>query len=269
MNQDNDPTKPTWKLGGELRLPVGSPMRFSAATPAAETGVGRGVHEVRVWTSVARRYKRTESWFELSWQAPIAEQESSPLHLAAGERFGATSWKLAQQGGVAAGLELHAVDDPLTGNRISLDLGGRVAAHFEGRDYSELWEVFALAGDADRGGPLVLDADPTMMGAQARSHPGVTNVENYLELAGRAAIRAQLGRAVRFAATFDLARRTDHVITFADAGHDLPTDDNTVVNPGTPEVNPLHVPVIDLVGHRYHAEDGLTFAIGITGQILF
>ena len=281
MNQDNDATKPTWKLGGELRIPVGRVMRFNAADPSSETGVGRGIYEVRVSTSVARRYRRTEGWFELYWQAPVAEKDSSLLGLPADEQFGATSVRVGQQAGVAFGLEVYAIDDRATGNRISLDLGARIDGHFEGRAYTEMWEVFALAGDATRGGPLVLDRDPVTDDVQARSHPGVTNVENYLETAGRAAIRAQLGRYVRFAAMFDLVWKTDHVITFADAGIDLPTcgaagtsgacedEDNGVVNPGTREVNPLHVPRIDLVGHRYHSENNFGFVIGVQGQVLF
>lgn len=281
MNQDNDRTKPTWKLGGELRIPVGRVMRFNRESPGSETGVGRGVYELRVWTSVARRYKRTEAWFEMFWQAPVAEKNTSLLRLPADEQFGATNTTVGQQAGAAFGLEVYAVDDAANGNRISLDLGARIDAHFEGRDYSELWEVLAFAGDANAGGPLVLDADPTVMGVQARSHPGVSNHENYLETAGRAAVRAQLGRHVRFAATFDLIWKTDHVITFTDAGIDLPTcgtpgvtgacedEDNGVVNPGTGEVNPLHVPRVDLVGHRYHSEDNLGFVIGVSGQVLF
>jgi len=281
MNQENDDTKPTWKIGGELRLAVGRVMRFDAMSPGSETGVGRGVHELRVWTSVAKRYKRAESWFEMYWQTPVAEKAPSLLQMSDAETFGATNTRLGQTGGVAFGLELYALDDAVTGNRISLDLGTRFDAHFEGRDYSEMWEAFAFAGDARMTGPLVLDGDPTEMGVQARSHPGVSNIENYLETAGRAAIRAQLGKYVRFAAMFDVIWKTDHVITFADAGIDLPTcgapgvidncevEENSVVNPGTPEINPLHVPRVDLVGHRYHVEDSFGFVIGVQGQILF
>ena len=283
MNQDNDDTKPTWKLGGELRIPVGRVARFDADHPSAETGVGRGVYEVRAWMSVARRYKHTESWLELYWQTPIAAKDTSLLRLPEAARFGATNIDAGQRGGVAFGLEAYAFDDPVAQNRISVELGARTEAHFEGRDYSELWEVFALAGDANgaASGPLVLDGDPTASGIQARSHPGVSNIENYLELASRAAIRAQLGKYVRFAATLDLIWKTDHVISFADAGVDLPTcggsgvsgacenETNAVVNPGTREVNPLHVPRIDLVGHRYHSEDNFGLVFGLQGQVLF
>ena len=116
-------------------------------------------------------------------------------------------------------------------------------------------------------GPLVLDSDPTTDGVQALSHPGITNIENYLETAARVAIRAKLGDHVRFAVSGEAVWKTDHVITFADSGVDLPTctagqtqhcetDNNDLINPGTAEVNPLASPKIDLVGHR---EDNLAW----------
>jgi hypothetical protein len=277
MNQHKDPTKPTWKLGGEVLLSIGKIAKFDPMNTSGETGISKGVHELRVWTSVDRRFDRVEGWFELWWQTPIAKKKDS---LFGDPGFGSTNTELGMQAGTSFGLEVYAVDDKVNNNHVSLDLGTRLTAHFEGRDYSELWEVFALAGDSRGMGPLILDADPTTMGVQALSHPGITNIENYLELAGRVALRAQLGEHVRFAALFDIVRRTDHVITFADAGVDLPTcaagissncedDPNDLVNPGTREVNPLHVQRIDLVGHRYHSEENFGFVIGIQGQILY
>jgi hypothetical protein len=139
--------------------------------------------------------------------------------------------------------------------------------------------VFALAGDSRGAGPLVLDADPTDPALQALSHPGISNIENYLETAAHFALRAELGPRVRFAALVDVIWKTEHVISFADAGVDLPTcatgvgkcetDNNDLVNPGTEEVNPVHAARIDLVGHRYHSEDNLGLVVGVQGQFLF
>ena len=276
MSQSRDDTKPTWKLGAELRLSVGKIMKFDPMNPGSETGTSKGVHEARVFTSVDRKFDRLEGWFELFWQNPIAEKAGS---LFKDPGFGSTNVKLSQQAGVAFGIETYALDDKQNGNRISLDIGTRVVGHFEGRDYSELWEVFTYAGDTRLGGPLILDADPLNPGVQPLSHPGISNVENYLETAGRFAIRAALGPKVRFAALVDVLWKTDHAITFADAGVDLPTcgnrttncedDANDLVNPGTNEVNPLHAQRIDLVGHRYFSEDNFGLIIGIEGQVLF
>jgi hypothetical protein len=277
MNQARDPTKPTWKLGGEVRLAVGKIMRFDPMRPEAETGVNKGVHELRLWTSFARRFARTEGWFELFWQVPLRATDES---LFTNPGFGATNVGLGQQAGAAFGIETFVVDDRANKNRVSVDLGAKIIGHFEGRDYTEMWEVFALAGDSRLGGPLVLDADPVVPGVQALSHPGISNFENHLETRASLAVRAALGTTVQFAATLDIAWKTDHAISFADAGIDLPTcrpgltrrcedADNDLVNPGTAEVNPLHVPRIDLVGHRYLSVDNLSVIVGVQGIVLF
>ncbi len=276
MNQRRDDTKPTWKLGAELRIAAGQVMRFDAFTPGNETGISRGVHEVRVWTTVAKKLRWTEGWFELFWKTPVSTRSTS---LYDDPGFGSSNIDPPQQGGVQFGVEGYLLDDKTSGNRISLDAGARVVGHFEGRDYSEMWEVFAYAGDTRRSGPLVLDRDPTEMGVQALSHPGISNIENHLETGARFAIRAALGRHVRFAAVVDLEWKTDHLITFADAGVDLPTCgggaspcediENDLVNPGTREVNPLHTSPIDLVGHRYLSRDNFGLNIGVEAHVSF
>lgn len=276
MNQDRDDTKPTWKLRADLLLAVGKVMKFDSMDPGSETGVSRGVHEVRISTSFDRRFRWVEGWFELFWQRPIATKSGS---LFEDPGFGATNASPSQRAGISAGLELYAVNDKVTGNRIGVDLGAKAIAHFEGREYTEMWEVFAFAGDSRRSGPLVLDRDPVDPGLQAMSHPGISNIENYLETTGQIAVRAALGSNVRFGAVVDLTWKTDHAITFADAGIDLPTcgtgsgacedDNNDLVDPGSSEVNPLHVPLVDLVGHRYLSQDNFAFSLGVQGTVTF
>jgi hypothetical protein len=276
MNQARDPSKPTWKLGAELRFAIGRVMRFDAADPGRATGVSTGVHEVRLWTSFDRRFRYFEGWFDAYWQRPIYTRGTA---LATDPGFGAASTAPGQVAGASFGIEAYVIDDRAAGTRISLDLGARLAAHFEGRSYTEMWEVFAYAGDARTGGPLVLDADPTTPGPQPRSHPGISNHEGYLETAGRVALRARLGRHLALSAVGELVWRTERVISFADAGVDLPTcptsaprcepDANDVVNPGTAEINPLHVRKIDLVGHRYRAEDSRGVVLGVEARLTF
>ncbi|MEO8705260.1 MAG: hypothetical protein ABI867_34780 [Kofleriaceae bacterium] len=276
MNQRKDPTKPTWKLAAELRLAIGKVMKFDAINPGDETGVSKGVHELRLSTSFAKKLAFTEGWFDIFWQVPLATRSGS---LFADPGFGSTNISAGQQAGIGFGVETFFIDDKVNQNKVSLDLGARVTGHFEGRDYTEMWEVFAFAGDSRGSGPLVLDADPLDPEANPSSHPGISNFENYLETTARVAVRAQLGTFVQFAALVDFAWKTDHVISFADAGIDLPTCgtgvancedmDNELVNPGTAEVNPLHAPRIDLVGHRYHSVDNFSVVIGLQGIVLF
>lgn len=279
MSQKRDPTKPTWKLGAEVRLAVGKLMEFDRDNVGAETGVSRGVHELRLWSSFGRRYRRTEGWFEIFYQVPLRERGGS---LYKNPGFGATNVGAGQQAGLAFGVETYAVDDRVNQNRISLDLGASVVGHFEGREYTEMWEVFAFAGDVNAQGPLVLDADPTVAGRQDARHPGISNFENYLETTAKIALRANLGEHARFAVGVDLKWKTDHMISFADAGVDFPVcgssgsstgkcenEDNDLVTPGSAEVNPLHTPLIDLVGHRYLSRDNFSVVIGVQGSVLW
>jgi hypothetical protein len=276
MNQARDDTKPTWKLGAELHLAVGRVMRFDAIDPGRETGVSTGVHELRLWTSVDRRLRYFEGWFEASYQLPIYVRSTS---LYQNPGFGATHVDPSQTAAVRFGMEAYLIDDPAAGRKITAELGGQIAMHTQGRGYSEMWEAFALAGDRHTAGPLVLDADPVTPGAQALSYPGVSNLENYLETTARLAVRARFGARLSLAAFTQLAFRTDHVISFGEAGFDLPTcptgtprcetDDNGVVNPGTPEVNPLYAKRIDLVGHRYRAEASRGYVVGLEAHLAF
>ncbi|HVV84014.1 MAG TPA: hypothetical protein VHE35_13155 [Kofleriaceae bacterium] len=277
MNQRRDDTKPTWKLGVEGRFAIGKIMSISRDDLAGSTGVGRGVHEIRLWTSMTRRLGWAEPTFEAWWMAPFATTSKSPF---ASPGFGARNTGPSQEAGVRFNLDAYAVDQGNEGARLSLGLGGHVIGHFEGRQYTEMWEVFSLAGESTTSGPLVLDADPVASGVQPLDHPGITNIENYLELAARVHGRIEVGRRLRVTALVEAGTETEHVITATDAGVDLPTcsasrttgcetDDNELVTPGTREVNPLSVPRIDLIGHRYHVDDVLTFLVGAQLELLF
>lgn len=266
MNQWKDPTKPVWKLGVEFRLAVGKIAKFDPMAPNQNEGISQGVQELKLWTTFAKKLGWAEPWVELWWMAPVAAKSDS---LFQDPGFGASNIAKSQEAGVGFGLELYAMNDVPNKTSISLDFGTRATIHFEGRQYSEMWEVFSYAGDTRTNGPLILDSDPTRSDVQPLSHPGISNVENYLDTTARFAIRAQLGPHVRFAVIGDVMWETDHALTFADAGVDRETDDNDLVNPGTEEVNPLHKPLIDLVGHRYRAEDNLNIALGVQGTVLF
>lgn len=276
MNQKDDPSKPTWMLGAEVRLAIGQVMKFDPMSPRANTGVSQGVQELKLWTSFTRKLGWAAPWFDAWWMTPLTARSGS---LFDDPGFGSTNVNKSMQAGIGFGLELYAVDNVADQTRISIDLGTRAVAHFEGREYTEMWEVFAFAGDSRGTGPLILDANPTTMGVQPLSHPGISNIENYLETTGRFGIRAQIGPHVRFGVMADIIWKTDHAISFADAGVDLPTcngrnqpcedDPNDLVNPGTVEVNPLHSSTIDLVGHRYLSLDNFNIVIGVEGQVLF
>jgi hypothetical protein len=272
MNQRRDVSKPTWKLGAELALAVGEIARFDAMAPANNEAVGRGTHEIHLWTTVAKRSGFLESRFGLGWRAPVATKSGSAFRDLG---YGSTNVLPQQQAEVTFALGATVLERTAQRRRVDIELGSRVRAHFEGRGYSELWEVLALAGDARvAGAPLVLDSDPVTTGNQPLSHPGISNIENYLDLGGKLAVRAQLGGGLQLAAMTELVWRTDHLLTFADAGVDLPTcaagqttgcevANNDLIDAGTEEENPAFASRVDLVGHRYRSVDGFGVVLGL------
>jgi hypothetical protein len=278
MNQEKDDTKPTWKLIASLGLPIGTEMELDRMDPDSSTGVGRGLWEVTLKTTVAKQLSWAEPFVELWWTAPFNETEDSAF---TDLGFGSRRASAQQNAGTRFGFEAYALNKPEEHQRISLELSALFQANFEGRAYTEMWEVFSYAGDARASGPLVLDEDPVTAGQQAYSHPGVSNVENYLTFGGRAGIRAQIGEKVRFGAAFGLYHDQSHIISFADAGTDKPTcrggatppaceaSSNDVVDPGTDEVNPHYAPTIDLVGHRYRLDGATDYMLLVDARVLF
>jgi len=267
MNQERDDTKPTWKLGAELRIAVGRTMTFDRADPSSSDGVSRGIHELRLYTSMARRLAWAEPFFEVYWQGAIASRDGAPLDAPSPE-FGAQQTGAQQLAGGRFGFEAIAWESRSASERIGLRLSGNLDAHFEGRDYTDLWEVLAYAGDATAGGPLALDADPTASGSQTISHPGVSNVENFLTLGGEAGVDVHLGPKIRFEFAFGLDWDQSHLLTFADPGIDSDDLDDTV-DPGTDEVNPLHAPLIDTAGRRYRIDQSIDYSLVSGFRLLF
>lgn len=280
MNQERDDTKPTWKIGGEIRLPIGATKTFNRSEPERNKGVSEGVTEIRLWTSMARKIRWAEPHFELWWQAPLSVKGSAPL-APLDQPFGVTSESPQQRAGTTFGVEATLWEKPEDDLRVGLDLSADLNAIFEGRGYSDMWQVFAYAGSASAAdAPLVLDEEPTISGVQAKSHPGASNIENFMTLNTQLQVTADVGEKIRFAAGMGIGLEQSHLISFADAGKDAPTctasvtsgcetASNQVVDANTFEVNPLHASTIDQAGHRYRVAEGRTFHLSLSARILF
>jgi hypothetical protein len=274
-------------LAAEFRISIGKIMRFNRLDPEQETGVSRGVHEFRASTGISKRTRWAEPFIFFWWQAPIGVRGDTPretdgsLYWDVG--FGQRSSRPQQTAGTSFGFEAIVYDKKETGERLNLELGGRVEAKFNGMGYSEMWEPFAYAGDArdNPTGPLLIDIDPVRGDDSPVSHPGVTTIENYLSFGARAGLNAQIGKHARFGATFELGRDQTHAISFTDAGQELPgcsaggsppaceVVDDDVVTPGTVEVDPLHKQLIDIVGRRYLADETTVFTVLVSGTLTF
>jgi hypothetical protein len=291
MNQARDDTKPTWILTAEFRPSIGKLMKLDTKTPSKETGVSTGIHEFRAQTSVSKHVGWATPFVVFWWQAPLGERGNKP-----GDPDGSLFWNTTtanaigqrtkdpqQHAGTIFGFDATLVEKPEDHLRLALELLGKVEAHFTGLGYSEMWEIFAYAGDITRdpNAPLRIDLDPLNPGANVVSHPGVTTIENYVSFAGRIGVVGELGPHAKFSLSFELGKDQQHIVSFTDAGVDLPTCDathtapdcetmaNVIVNQNTREVNPLHKQLIDTAGRRFIVDETTTYSLLATGEILF
>ena len=291
MNQARDDTKPTWILTAEFRPSIGKLMKFNTLKPTTEAGVSPGVHEFRAQTSVSKNVGWATPFVVFWWQAPIGVRGNKP-----GDPNGSLFWDTTsedaigqrttgpqQHAGTIFGFDATLVENAAEKQRLALEFLGKVDAHFTGLGYSEMWEVFAYAGDVtrDANAPLRIDLDPTKPGTQVISHPGVTTIENYMSFAGRVGLTGAIGSHAKFSVSFELGRDHTHAISYTDAGIDLPLCDSThvapncettndsLVTPNTREVNPLHKQLIDVAGRRYIVDETTTYSLLASGQILF
>ena len=159
--------------------------------------------------------------------------------------------------------------NPRQNQYLAIEVRANATAHFEGRGYSEMWEIFAYGGDVttDPAAPLAVDLDPTSASDAPVAHPGVTSIENYLTFGGRLGLRGQMGDNAKFNASFAIDYDQSHRISWTDAGKDL--DDNKQVDPDSKEVNPLFQREIDLPGRRYLVDESVTYALMLSGTIMF
>jgi len=283
INQRRDPTKPTWVLGFEARIGIGSPMTFnpyfnasikeSPLNPKGNTSVGRGVHQFHWWTSISKRYKYIDPWMTFFYMLPDAK-DGSPYDKTFFELSGQERSGPRQRGGVEAGMEIIPWEQPASSNKFSIELRARLEGMFEGRGYSEMWEIFAnnpiLAGpcrsttkvsdvDAARwnNGTYCLDPNSTI------PYPGLSSIENYAVFDASLAFNLDFSKHFRARLGLSLGHEQQHFITFGDAGRDI-DDQKGITYENVREVNPMYRPYIDQVGRRWRVSETTVFDVFVS-----
>lgn len=316
MSERRHPSYPTWLFGVEFRIAVGQVKDFERdaqgdpegcsapslnqwnCRPRLNKAVGRGVHEVRFFTSVSKMSKLWENggidaFFHLWYQMPIAYLRSSfyssryDFSGQFGEENKSPLIKAPMKGGVSFGGEFVIWSDPVKKHRIAIELTGLVEGQFEGRDYSQAYELMAGAPglNMDCTDPdYALFCGNTKLRDRMFYYPGVSTVENFMRLGLRVGIHAQFTKWVKFQILYAVVHEQEHFLTMDDAGidnQDGPSPsaggvcDSSVgchnyrVDIGTTEQNPWHRPVVDQAGHRIRAQETLIHYITVSLKLMF
>lgn len=271
LNQRKDDTKPTWVLSAELRFALGTPMRFDRAVPGANTSVNDGVHWVQLGTTISKRWTVVEPYASYYWLYPLYVRDDSQFQ---NYRAGQKDWRPQQRAGSYFGFEAIPWENAQQHQRISIDVRGYIEAHFQGRGYSEIWEMLS--------GSPALDPQPEPSGGAGQSlmrggppgttaYPGVTDIENFFSYGGQLGLNVRVGRYMKFRGAFGVAGAQKHFITFADAGKDVNASGQVDQHGAAAEaeVNPIHRPLIDFVGRRYVVDETAIYSLFLQGMVVF
>jgi hypothetical protein len=287
LSQERDSTKPTWVIGFEARIGIGKDMEYNPLNPSANTGVGQGVHQFMWWTSVSHRFKYLDPWFTVFYLLPSAKSgslfEKTSFAISGQERSGPM-----HRGGSEIGLEIIPYERPEKHQRISIELSGRMEGVFEGRGYSDIWEIFSH--NPRLAGPCRPTPDSMMPGAWGNGtycanpgdtipYPGITNIENYAIFTGSLAVAAEITKYFRARIGVSLGHELQHAITFGDAGRSgTDAREKGGACEGTPygelcarneaEMNPMYRPLIDSPGRRFQVAESTLFDLflSVSGQ---
>ncbi|HEY0133079.1 MAG TPA: hypothetical protein VGB85_03340 [Nannocystis sp.] len=283
LNQSRLSHMPNWVIALEGRFAIGKPMTFSRDTMggnANNTSVGRGMHELGIWTSLSRRYRFLDPFFTAWWYQAIRANNTEFQKFTDGaqDRVNPQS-----QTGVTFGTEIVPFERKAKGQKVAVVIRGLAMLKYNGRGYSEGWELFsdspALIGSNAPGSGTpctnqnARDAadwanDPANIGnadyiagsgapGSCSRFNGITNIQDFATFGINVGLNFQLSRYAMLMFGVDSRTDTRHWISNASRGKASLSGDPNLVEPNTKEVNPVRRDVIDNVGRRYAVGDVL------------
>jgi hypothetical protein len=296
FNQQRDETKPTWVVGVEGRVPVGTPLHACNATAgytgpqcpdptdqkltkgSRDPGISRGMYSILAKMVWSRRFGYVEPYSGFWFQADFPNSDSD---------FG--KWNPSSnlegapplQGSFGLGLETIPFENREAYQRVSGDLRFMGTYHSPGREYSELFDALGSSG-----APSLRTPNPTAYKAMgstsvvdtssaASYFTGITEQQAFGSFTASASVTMQPGKYIKFQIGGGLTYVQSHLISAADTcnpnlNNITPAQAGPCINQRTGAVqgvpNPDHHDVIDLPGHRFSVDD--TTVIDLFGTII-
>ncbi|PRQ04072.1 hypothetical protein ENSA5_11200 [Enhygromyxa salina] len=269
---------PNWLLGLEGRFAIGKPMTFSRSIqtddPAGNHRVGRGIHELGVWTALSRRYRWLEPFFGAHWRQSLRAGSTQF------DNWGSTQGDVNPQSETGAyfGAEIIPWENKTQNKKFSIVLTGSAVLHYNGRAYSEVWELLsdspALVGDYSPGNgqgcnpadslahaaanPLDPEANGGYVaagGQDCAAFNGITTIDDYSTFGLNAGLNFHMSKVARLNFGVDMSTDTRHFVTTASRGDGAVSGDPDLVEPDSADVNPVRRDVVDNIGRRYAVDD--------------
>jgi len=290
FNQQRDLAKPTWVIGIEGRLAVGTPLHACQVVNGAnvcpnpdgspgnrDPGISRGFDSIIARTVWSRRFGYVEPYSGFWVQADFPNGASD---------YG--KWNVSQdldrtpplQGSFALGLEVIPYEAREQYQRLSADFRFKGTYHSPGRDYSELFDALGAsqATSLRTPNPSAYSAaanGQSVAGGEAVYFTGITEVAAYGSLTLSSSATWQAGQYIKFTLGGNFTYAQSHLITAADVCSPNGNTDPGAAGPciyhgvvqGVP--NPDHRDVIDLPGHRFSVDDTTVVDLYALGIVMF
>ncbi|MGO9833812.1 MAG: hypothetical protein ACLP1X_06325 [Polyangiaceae bacterium] len=295
-NQQRDDTKPTWVIGIEGRLAVGSPLHACNATAGysgvecpdpvtgqnRSPGISRGMDTVIGKSIWSRRFGYIEPYSGFWVQAEFPQASSDFGKWDPQSNLERTPPLL---GSFALGFEVIPYERRDEFQRLSADFRFMGTYHSPGRDYSELFDALGSSQAAslrvpNPGGYM---AGPNGTGSVVNPNlekvyfSGITEEQAFGSFKVSAAATWQAGEYIKFTLGSAVGYAQPHLVTAADSCNPNITGSAAQAGPclnpqsmavqGVP--NPDHRDVIDLPGHRFSVDDTTTIDLWVMGIVMF
>ena len=264
LSQKRDSTKPTWLIAIEGQVSIGNIRKFDRSKPNANHGVSEGVHRIVFRTAISRRTKFLEPYVGFSYLMPIARSGSLYVDYGRSEK----TKKPQMSASAVFGFEAIPYEHSSKNYKFVVDFRGRLEGKFDGRGYSEGFEIFASspALGCDAAYNLACDATRTKNAYQGAANTGISVIENHAIVGADVAIGGQISKYFQLRAGFSYTWNQPHAITNDDVGKPLQGNGRVTL---PEEFNPAYRPIVDQVGRRYRVENSSLYNGWIWAQVMF
>jgi hypothetical protein len=298
-NQQRDDTKPTWVIGLEGRIPVGTPLHACNANPAngvaqcpdptnpsvnRDPGISRSMYSLIGKSVWSRRFGYVEPYSGFFVQADLP-----------GTGLGGQSdfekWNpdtnLSRTppllGTFMMGLEFVPYEHREQFQRLSADFRFKGTYHSPGRDYTELFDALGSSQASSLRQPNYASYTSGPMGGSVVDtsseqvyFSGITETQAFGSFTLGTSATWQAGEYIKFQVGGAFTFVQSHLVTAADTcnpNNGTPATAGPCVNQLTGTTNgvpnPDHRDIIDNPGHRFSVDDTTVVDLWVMGTVMF
>ncbi len=233
LNNERDETKPTVTLQVDYTAPFfgqQNPTDDDIGDAGAPGAVTDGLHKFHFSGGMSKRFLIFDPYFQMDYTIPFVGNETP----------GVLGHQPRQFGGFIAGVEIIPYEDAKLKQKLAFELQGSATYFSEGRDYSEISDLFKE----------------------------MTYTDQFVRVGGKVGLRFKTFDVFFFDLQGLLDYDTEHFLTIEDFGKDLEDADDEINLDNPAERNPYYNPAIDTVGRRLRIEQSLQLGfqahIGVT-----